>query len=1150
MAAANWTLAQVLAQLDSGMKWTGTTITYSFPTTSTGMTGTTERIGFTPITATQKPFITLALQLWDDLIAPDLSEVASATSSNIEFGNSTTGVDFSHAYFPTQGTAWFLTTDSELQNPVVTDHSFMTFVHEIGHTFGLDHMGDYNGEGDWEPSSYQDSTVLSIMSYFGPNWGTGAVNGEGLVMWADWVGLDGYRYSPQTPMLNDIYAIQAMYGAETTTRTGNDTYGFNSTVTGTEAVIYDFSLNENPILCLYDASGVDTLDLSGWSTSCVISLVPGTFSSGNGMTYNVSISYDTWIENATGGNQDDDITGNSQGNVLNGGGGNDTVEGGAGNDTLIGDQGTDTAVFSQVLSAYTIVYDALTGLFTFTNNTDGVDTALGFENFEFADGTRTADQIDDGQVAVSPPLVSIAAATIPASEGSAGTSAYTFSVTLNKPATGGQTVNFTVAGTGANAANAADFSGSLTGTVTFAAGETTKTITVQVVGDVTVEQNEMFAVTLSSPVGLDLGTTSAAATIVNDDISYTTINGTNKNDTLNGGSGNEIINGNGGNDTLNGNGGTDIIDGGTGNDTMNGGDGSDTAKFTANFSAYQITYNSSTSTFTLVNATTGTDTARNFEFFQFADQTLSAQQILDILNPTPAVVAIAAATAPSSEGNSGTSAYTFTVSLSKAVSGTQTVNYMVAGSGAAPADSTDFSGALNGVVTFAAGETAKTVTVLVNGDTTIEANEAFTVTLSGASAGLSLGTSSAAATIITDDFQRAVSVAPVLASANEGNSGTTSLTFQVSLDGASSSAQSVDFAVAGSGASPADSLDFSGLTQGTVSFAAGETSKLVTINVAGDTAYEANEAFNFTLLNQTSGLTLGTSSTTGTILNDDAAPPPATNITDTYHSQIVATQSSTYGAYNAQAALDDNALSFNHTQNGADEWINLNLGGEFDVSSVQITNRSAGGARLDGAVVQLLDGSGNVVHSFAPITGAENGEVFTLNLPSSVTATQVRIDGASNQYLHIAEIDVFGTAIPVTATNITDTYHSQIVATQSSTYGAYNAQAALDDNALSFNHTQNGADEWINLNLGGEFDVSSVQITNRSAGGARLDGAVVQLLDGSGNVVHSFAPITGAENGEVFTLNLPSSVTATQVRIDGASNQYLHVAEIDVFGLV
>jgi Peptidase M10 serralysin C terminal/RTX calcium-binding nonapeptide repeat (4 copies) len=564
MPATNWTDAQVLAQLNSGLKWTGATITYRFPTAIAGLTASSGETGtFTAFNAAQQVKAIVAIGLWDDLIAPSLVQTAATnTASNIEFGNSKTGVSFAQAYYPTAGTVWFNTTYADLQTPVIGKHGFLTMVHELGHAFGLNHMGNYNGAGAATPSSYQDSTVLSIMSYFGPSWGAGAANGEGLVAWADWIGADGVLYSPQTPMLNDIMAIQAMYGADTTTRTGNTTYGFNSTVGAASGGIYDFTSNLHAILCLYDAGGVDTLDLSGWSTSCSISLVPGTFSSGNSMTNNISISSTTVIENAVGGAGDDVIVGNAYDNTLNGGGGADTITGGMGNDTIIGGAGTDTAVYSGAFSSYTVSYNAATQTFTISNAADGTDTVTGVENFVFNGVTKTAASMIPANIAVS-----VAATTASANEGNSGTTAFTFTVTLASAATSAQSATYTVAGNGTNAATAADFSSALTGTVSFAVGEISKTITVLVAGDTVFEQNETFGVILSAPTsGLVLGTAAATATILNDDVPA--ITGTASSETLTGTTIAEIINGLAGDDIIRGNGGGDIIDGGDGNDTI------------------------------------------------------------------------------------------------------------------------------------------------------------------------------------------------------------------------------------------------------------------------------------------------------------------------------------------------------------------------------------------------------------------------------------------------------------------------------------------------------------------------------------------------------------------------------------------------------
>jgi len=61
---------------------------------------------------------------------------------------------------------------------------------------------------------------------------------------------------------------------------------------------------------------------------------------------------------------------------------------------------------------------------------------------------------------------------------------------------------------------------------------------------------------------------------------------------------------------------------------------------------------------------------------------------------------------------------------------------------------------------------------------------------------------------------------------------------------------------------------------GTLTFAAGETSKTITVAIAGDTTVEANETFTVNL-SAASGATIADASATGTIVNNDVAPPPA-----------------------------------------------------------------------------------------------------------------------------------------------------------------------------------------------------------------------------------------------------------------------------------
>ncbi|WP_161596933.1 M10 family metallopeptidase [Rhizobium glycinendophyticum] len=604
MALATWTDQQVINQLNSGSKWSGSVITYSFPTVVSAMaTYSGEGSGFSAFNATQQARAELALTLWDDVIASSIQKVTAGTStssSNIEFGNSTTGVSYAHAYFPSVGSVWMNSSynsgqgTNDLMTPKIGAHGFLTFVHEIGHALGLEHMGEYNGSAD-TPSSYQDSTVYSVMSYFGPSWGSGSSNGEGLVAWADWVGADGKLYSPQTPMMNDIMAMQAMYGADTTTRAGDTVYGFQSNITGTTAAIYDFTQNLNPIICIWDAGGTDTLNLSGWNTASTVDLAPGSFSSANSMTMNISIARGAWIENAVTGNGNDTVAGNERANVIttNGGndtisalGGNDTVAAGTGNDRIDGGDGYDTVVFGDSWANITWTYNVALATFTFMGTLIGTDTITAVESFiDSLNVERTLASLLDPSYL--PAVASVAADSPQVTEGTDTTTAVTFTITLSKAATAQETLTWTAAGIGSNAASAADFNGDRTGTVTFAAGETSATVTVYLNGDSDFELGETFALTLSgASSGLTLGTASATVTIANDDVQTSplllsgtarseVLTGTDFIDQISGGGGNDTLRGGASDDFLIGASGNDILDGGTGADNMNGGAGND-----------------------------------------------------------------------------------------------------------------------------------------------------------------------------------------------------------------------------------------------------------------------------------------------------------------------------------------------------------------------------------------------------------------------------------------------------------------------------------------------------------------------------------------------------------------------------------------------
>ena len=210
------------------------------------------------------------------------------------------------------------------------------------------------------------------------------------------------------------------------------------------------------------------------------------------------------------------------------------------------------------------------------------------------------------------------------------------------------------------------------------------------------------------------------------------------------------------------------------------------------------------------------------------------------------------------EGDSGSTTMQFTVTLDPAAKGEVTVDWATAdGTATAGTDYTSGSGSL----TFGVGETSKTVTVTVTGDTVDEPNETFTVTLSSA-VGATLVKAVGTGTITDDDDAPTVSVSD--ATAVEA----ADLVFPVSLSHASSRQITVDYAIT---PDTATSADYRGTTSGTVTFAAGVTTGSITLDLVDDTADEPDETVTVTLSNPlpSGAATIGTATATGTITDND-----------------------------------------------------------------------------------------------------------------------------------------------------------------------------------------------------------------------------------------------------------------------------------------
>ncbi len=395
----------------AGTKWSGS-ISYSFPTSAgtygsySGGNGEPTTAGFSVAPTQMQAAVNYAIALIQSYTNASISYNGSG-SADIMIAQSPAANPTSYAYYPGNyaagGDVWFGTaydyTQAQLGN-----YYFTTALHELGHAFGLKHSQETGGVANVAvPTAHDDSeyTVMSYRSYVGGPL-TGYTN-------------EAYGY-PQTYMANDILALQTLYGANYNTQSGNTVYTWNPTsgqefingvgqlapgggVGGSANRIYE---------TIWDGGGVNTYDLSNYTTNLSINLNPGAsslFSStqlaylGNGhyAAGNVYNAYlyngDTrsLIDNATGGSGNDTIIGNAVANVLKGGAGNDTITGGGGNDTIDGGSGTDTAVYSGNRAYYAVTYNATTQTFTIADqrsgSPDGTDTVTNVEYFQFADGT-------------------------------------------------------------------------------------------------------------------------------------------------------------------------------------------------------------------------------------------------------------------------------------------------------------------------------------------------------------------------------------------------------------------------------------------------------------------------------------------------------------------------------------------------------------------------------------------------------------------------------------------------------------------------------------------------------------------------------------------------------------------------------------------
>jgi endoglucanase len=476
------------------------------------------------------------------------------------------------------------------------------------------------------------------------------------------------------------------------------------------------------------------------------------------------------------------------------------------------------------------------------------------------------------------------------------------------------------------------------GTLTFAPGDTTKTIAVPVTNDSEVEDNETFRVNLSDSTNATVSLGSGTGTIIDDDTApaepevpadddnappepevpaddvFTgapmTVDFSVANDWGSGFTANMSI----------ANPGESSIDGWT-------------LEFTAPFEITNIwnaeIVSQEGNRYVIrnksYNSTIPADGTVSFGFNGSNPNGVTVEPSDYVLNgeslgTSPALPTLAVNDVTVTEGDDGTTLANFTVELSEASDETVTVKYATAdGSAEAGSDYT----ATSGTLTFAPGETTQTITVSVRGDELEEGDETFEVNLSDPSHATIVDAQGTGA-IANDDstpVQPQFSINDV--TITEGDSGTKNATFTVSLSAASTEEVSVEYATA-DGSAEAGS-DYTAQS-GTLTFTPGQTTQTLTVPVLGDTLTEGSETFDVNLSNSTNAI-IADSQGTATLLDNDSTASGAFN-----YGEVVQKSFYFYEAQRSGALPDDNRVSWrgdSALNDGADVGVDL-TGGYYD----------------------------------------------------------------------------------------------------------------------------------------------------------------------------------------------------------------------------
>ena len=257
-----------------------------------------------------------------------------------------------------------------------------------------------------------------------------------------------------------------------------------------------------------------------------------------------------------------------------------------------------------------------------------------------------------------------------------------------------------------------------------------------------------------------------------------------------------------------------------------------------------------------------------------------------------------------------------------------------------------------------------------------------------------------------------------------------------------------------------------------------------------------------------------------------------------------ATQSSTFrsddGKFGADNAVDGDSGTFIHTESTSAWWM-VDLEALFSVESISILNRWCKDStdphgclcRLSNASVSLLDGNNDTVAAFSTTDTCGTSEIvhsfITPCLTASPSASATSLACLPNARTVKLYQPITGLPIHVLEVKAMNSFNANIAqggtATQSSTFmddhDKFGANNAVDGDSTTFTHTKSESNPWWQVDLGDNYDISSIEILNRwckdlndSANClCRLSGATISLVDDSGTEVTSIS--TGNTCGQV-----------------------------------